>query len=189
MLSQLREKAQLTDGIFTLLGSILESDHVHVYISGVSVVLVVQGVSEGGLVGPLCFPSFMDALPEALLEEGCGVGLGINMPQVWAHHSFKGTGTPDDTCTQQLIDTINSGGPLPDSSALSDAPQLEASALLALDRTAKIRLTVTLHADAPLLPSFTFGGTCKLLNVQCRWAYGLKVTPHCGAAKPMAQRH
>ena len=48
------------DGMLALLGSILEYDRVHVYISGASVVIVDQGVSKGGPIGPLPFPCFMD---------------------------------------------------------------------------------------------------------------------------------
>ena len=183
MLKQLREKALLTDGMFALLGSILEADHVHVYISGVSVVLVKQGVSEGGLIGPLCFPSFMDSLTQALQEADCGVGFGISMPGAWVNHTWKGAGTPEATCTRQLIDSINCGGLLPDSAALSMSPSLEASALLALDRTAKLRLAAILHADDPVLLSSSFGGAEKLLAVQTDWAYRWKVTPHCGGDK------
>ena len=142
-----------------------------------------QGVSEGGLIGPLCFNSFMDTLTTSLLSEGCGIGVGIDMPTQWASHNWKGIGIPDERITKQLVDAITAKEALPGAAALASCSTLEASALLALDRSAKFRIVSILHADDPLLLASSLGGAQKIQVLQADWAYRWKVTPHCGNDK------
>ena len=66
MLRELKLSVGIRDGMLALLGSIMDHDRVHIYLSGASVVCVVQGVSEGGLLGPLAFPSYMETLTKEL---------------------------------------------------------------------------------------------------------------------------
>jgi hypothetical protein len=50
-----------------------------------------QGVNQGGLVGSLAFPRYMDTLVHTLAERDCGVGMGICMPTAeWAGMTWRG---------------------------------------------------------------------------------------------------
>ena len=62
MLKNLEQDAGMCDGMYGLLGSILQHDRVHVNICGSTIVVVEQGVAEGGVIGPLAFPSYMEGL-------------------------------------------------------------------------------------------------------------------------------
>ena len=102
MIVRLAQDAGIQDGILALIGSALELDRIHVSISGHSVVLMEQGVPEGGLLGPLAFPSYMNSLTQALEAEGCGVGLGICVPDVWKPHEWQGRGCPVQSTVEEL---------------------------------------------------------------------------------------
>eukprot|EP00959_Pyramimonas_sp_CCMP1952_P116182 2428827-Pyramimonas_sp.AAC.1 len=73
----------------------MASDTIHLDFNGVAIVLIDQGIAEGGTMGPLTFPLYMDSLPEALHKAGCGVGVGARIPRIWAGRQWRGTGTPD----------------------------------------------------------------------------------------------
>ncbi|CAK0888450.1 unnamed protein product, partial [Prorocentrum cordatum] len=104
----------------------------HVNINGVAVVVVWQGISEGGAGGPQFLPCYMDGLPRASHAAGLGVGLGVRGDMVGTIRS-----------------ALQEGSQLPPGAALAADPDLEASALLALDRSAPRRLVAIPHADDP----------------------------------------
>ena len=74
LLVLLGQGPQVHDGMFELLANCLESDLVHVWCSGQSVITVVQGVPEGGSLGPLCYNLLPDSLVRRLEHEGHGLG-------------------------------------------------------------------------------------------------------------------
>ena len=183
MLVELSETAKIRDGMFALLASIMELDIVVVQISGASMVLVWQGVSEGGLLGPLAFPSFMDTLTRDLLAKGCGVGLGVSMPEAWSTHAWVGSGTPDLQVATGIAQAIRSNAQLPSVQSLQESPDLEASALKALDITSTTTLPNILHADDPVLLASSYGEACRILVVMQNWAFRMKTSPHVGPGK------
>ena len=46
--------------------------------------ILAQGIAEGGTIGPFTFPARMDTWRETLASEGCGFGIGVHVPQAWA---------------------------------------------------------------------------------------------------------
>ena len=66
---------EIRDGMFELLASILESDSVHIWLSGVSEILVLQGIGEGGNIGPLCYNLLPDSLVRRLESKRLGFGV------------------------------------------------------------------------------------------------------------------
>ena len=183
LLQQLHDKAGLRDGMFGLLSSILEQDRVHVNISGNTVLLVVEGVAEGGLIGPLAFPSYMEGLTELLVSNGCGVGLGVQIPSQWGSHVWRGSGAPDPVVAKAILACLRDGGPLPPQEDLAQSPTLEASALKALDDHAPMKLAAVLHADDPVLLSSSFGGATLIQELMAQWAWKHKAHPHTGIGK------
>ena len=80
-----------------------------------------------------------------------GVGIGVRVPGLWMHHCWRGCGTPIEALARQLQRDIARGTNLPSSATLESWPDLEASALSAMDALAPRRLAIILHADDPLL--------------------------------------
>jgi hypothetical protein len=178
MLHELSKSAGIRDGMLALLGSMLEHDQVHVHISGNSIVIVLQGVSEGGLIGPLAFPTFMDTLTKQLVDQGCGVGLGIQMPIAWQGFAWSGKGTPDSQVTKELAVALRAGSALPSPGDLAASACLEASALEALDATARFRFAAILHADDPVVLASSLGAAGKAQQIVADWSYRVKAYPH-----------
>ena len=139
MIKEIHQHAGNSDGMLALFGSIFDHDRFHVYISGASVVCISQGVSEGGLIGPLSFPSYMDTLTRNLLKEDCGVGIGIRMPREWELMQWESRGIPVVELTQKLVVALKTKSALPTVAELVASIDLEASALRALDKTATVR--------------------------------------------------
>ncbi len=183
MLLELATTARVQDGILSVLGSMMEQDHIYVFISGGSVVTMRQGVAEGGLLGPLAFPSYMDTLVQALVAGDCGVGLGIKVPDEWSQHQWVGNGAPDAQIVEQLLGAINRGSALPSSTQLAASSRLEASALRVLDKLANIRLAAVLHADDPVLLASSYGEAEEVQGILAQWAFRFKATPHVSTSK------
>ena len=183
LLHRLREQAGVSDGMLALLGSMFEKDIIHVNFNGVETVPVTQGIAEGGTVGPLTFPSYMDTLAQDLLVAGCGAGVGIRMPPAWSGHRWAGTGEPSQGQTMHLLHALATRAPLPPPKALLQDPTLEASALAALDAAAPRRIGALLHADDPALLASSWGGARRSLQVLADWAYRWKASPHTKASK------
>ena len=173
LLCSLHARAGIRDGCFALLSSILAEDNVHVHFNGSAAVLVHQGISEGGTIGPLTFPIYMEELTQELLAAGMGVGVGIQMPGEWQEHVWSGAGSPHPGLVQRLRDAIRGGGALPTPATLAAWPQLEASALAALDGLAPRRLVAILHADDPVLLASSWGNAQALWVKPCPATAGL----------------
>ena len=169
--------------MLALLDSMLASDVVHVNFNGVETVGITEGIAEGGSLGPLAFPVYIDSLAEALHRAGCGVGLGVRIPEPWTRHHWVGTGTPDADVTANLLSALRQGGPLPAVADLVADACLEASALAALDLAAPRRLAAILHADDPVLLTSTRGAAQRSLQVYDDWAHAWKASPRTNSSK------
>ena len=110
LLDLLGSGPRLHNGIFELLASILASDSVHVWQSGISVVKVLQGIPEGGSIGPSCYNILPDSLVRLLEEANLGLGLGTPMPELWQEHSWSGHGHPDASIVANLRGRLRGAG-------------------------------------------------------------------------------
>ena len=125
----------------------------------------------------------MELLTASLRDAGCGVGIGIKMPAQWQGHVWQGYGTPDTVQASAIADALKRGDVLPSQEELAFSPDLEATALLALDWSAEYRLVAVLHADDPVLLASSLGGAQTVQTVFAKWAFRYKTTPHCSSAK------
>ena len=107
LLNELFDVPQIRGGAYAELESILAQDDVHVWLSGISQILVSQGIPEGGCLGPLFYPLTPNSLMSALAEAGCGFGLGVQMPQAWIGYTWRGDGTPID----HWVESAKGGAP------------------------------------------------------------------------------
>ena len=146
-----QDHAGVRGGIWALQCSMLEWDLVQVCIGAVSTVSVVEGVTEGSVLGPMGFTIWFDSLARFLCARGHGVAVGAMVPQRWLGFSWSGIGCPSVARTSELVHAIKAGLPLPSQQDLRACSTLEASALRALDQTAAMRLALVLHAEDPVI--------------------------------------
>jgi len=170
-------------GCAALVASILEWDDILVTAGGISVVQAQQGIPEGGKLGPFGYCLIPDDLARALVDKCFGIGTGIEMPLCWKAHSWQGVGTPVPQLVDKIVGALRNGQPLPHANLLSLHPNLEASALRALDLTAPSRVPVVLHADDPFFVASSWGAMQLMLDFVGQWAYQQKVAFHVGRAK------
>ena len=149
MLDLLHTGPKVHDGMFELMASMLESDSVHIWLSGRSVVLVTQGIPEGGSLGPLCYNLLPDDLVRRLEAQGLGFGVDANIPAAWRSHTWAGDGVPDYGIVANLRAKLRAGVDLPPAGLLALWPDLEASASRALDLESSLRVPCLFHADDP----------------------------------------
>ena len=162
----------LSGGALHLLGDILDSDSVSVGFGGFSVVPVLEGLPEGGCLGPLLYPLIPNSLTRVLLHEKCGVALDAALPKAWKDHQWSGQGVPQMSLVARILDALHADAQLPSSSALQAYPDLEASAARALDLRDPGRLAILLHADDPVLLASSWGELCRMILMIERWAPG-----------------
>jgi len=175
-------RAGISDGSWSLLASILSFDRVVVTIGGHTVIVVEQGISEGGLVGTFAFNLLPDELVRDLLSNDHGIGVDIQMPPAWQDYIWQGCGTPNAGLVEAVHQALQSGMGLPTVELLASYAELEASALRALDRTATLRVVAALHADDPVLLDSSLGGAQSILDRASRWAWKKKTafSTNCG---------
>jgi len=87
-------------------------------------------------------------------------------------------GTPCPETVSQLVEKIKKGRSLPAAAELGRSPELEASALRALDVLASPKLAALLHADDPLLWGSSRGEIQNTVNCISRWAGMVKAEFH-----------
>ena len=109
-------------------------------------------------MGTLTYAVVPNNMVKALLAQDAGIGLGGQMPLAWQRRSWVGNGTPNASTVHQLAHAIKEGSALPSAEALGSNPELEASALKALDLIAPHRLAAVLHADDPVFLESSRGG-------------------------------
>ena len=129
----LHKEVGIGHGMLELMASILESDEVHIWLSGFSTVCVKQGVPEGGNVGSLCYNVLPDSLVRKLEAKSLGLGVVEEMPAAWRDHWWQGCGVPCDSLISHLRDRIRGRGCLSSAEVFSAHAVLEASAARALD--------------------------------------------------------
>ncbi len=173
----------IRDGALALLGSMLESDEVEVWLSGRSRVQVVQGIPEGGSLGSLGYNLLPDTLIRTLEGDGHGIGLFMQVPVAWKDHAWCCVGSPVDAVVVDLRARLRFGGPLPPSQLLKVWPHLEASAARALDLESEARLACMFHADDPIFFASSQGAMQLLLDAVSAWAQGVGAAFDVGPQK------
>ncbi|CAE7805313.1 unnamed protein product [Symbiodinium necroappetens] len=168
-----------------LLGDILKEDHVVVWYSGFSDTIITSGIPEGGCIGPFGYPVFLDSLVREILAEGGGLGVGWHIPPVWQGRVWSGHGNHNPALVSMLKGVLQHGDSalLPSIALLDDDPDLEASALQALNDSAPWRIAAILHADDPVLLGCSRGALQQSLNLLARWAFRHKAAFHVGEKK------
>ena len=183
LLNLLHSGPHIRDGMLSLLGSILHSDQVHIWLSGRSEVMVKQGVPEGGNVGPLCYNLLPDTLVRRLEDKRLGFGIIDQMPSAWCDHSWAGDGYPDVNLVACLAGRISGSGSLPSANLLKQSSTLEASAAMALDIVAPARIPCMFHADDPGFFASSKGGLQLIVNEVEAWSKECGAKFHTGPNK------
>ena len=178
----------IQDGMFELLASILESDSVNVWLSGVSEVPICEGVPEGGTIGPRFYNLLPDSLVRRLEAKQLGFGLVDRMPSAWLGHQWQCDGIPDENLVTMLRERIISSAHLPSAHVLSQHSTLEASAARALDLLSKVRVPCWFHADDPVFVSSSRGGLQQILDEVVGWAASCGADLHVGSTKTVCMR-
>ncbi|OLP92937.1 hypothetical protein AK812_SmicGene25199 [Symbiodinium microadriaticum] len=172
-----------------LLADILRHDTVVIWHSGYSEATVSQGIPEGGTLGPFGYPVLLDTLVRELLAHNCGLGVGWVIPDVWKGRLWSGLGQPDPALVALLMSALRSASPnalLPSAKLLDENPNLEASALQALNDVAPLRIAAILHADDPVLLGCCRWSLQKSLDILANWAFKHKASFHVTEKKTVA---
>ena len=146
-------------------------------------VVVAQGILEGGCLGPLLYPLTPNSLMMELQAAGCGFGLGVVMPQAWLDYVWRGDGSPVDHWVESARSGLRGVVALPPKEALAAKPDLEASCARALDLEAPMRIAVIFHADDPVFLNCSRGATLSTLAVLESWGTRDTARLHTGAGK------
>ena len=118
---------------FISLCSAFAWDEVAFFSSGVSSVCLNQGLPEGGTLGTTTYTTLPDSFIKRLEAKGHVYGINKQVPPVWAAHTWRGFGSPSEELVLRLLHDLSSGNVLPSEESLSTWPNLEASALKAMD--------------------------------------------------------
>ena len=160
----------VSGGVLHLLGDALASDLVSVFFGGFSVLPVLEGLPEGGCLGPILYPLIPDSLSQIMAREKCGVAIRPDLPANWESHRWSGQGVPQPHLVASLLHDLNTRRHVPDSSELQADPDLEASAARAIDLRDQNRLCLLLHADDPVFLASSWGELCRMVLMIERWA-------------------
>ena len=172
------QEAGIDGGCLASLCSILEDDEVAVWLSGCSKVRVASGIPEGGSLGPVCYTSLPNDLVRELKNGQVGIGIGITMPAAWRGYKWSGCGTPIDSVVDTLVGALRQDRALPSTKLMKGFPDLEASALRALDLTAPRRVAAVLHCDDPVFLASSRGALQHTLNTIASWCFRSKARMH-----------
>lgn len=187
LLAFLAHDVGVRDGMLSLLGNIFSWDEVVVECSGRSVARIMQGIPEGGLLGPLGYTQLPNSLVKELENKGLGLGtfLRVPLPMCWQGHAWKGQGMPCPRKVEELVDCLKRGAvtALPSRAQLEGDNNLEAAALQALDVLATRRLVALLHADDPFFLGSSKGALQRYTEVLASWSYNFKAEFHVGVDK------
>ena len=94
MLVILADGAAIHGGSMAQLHSIFVRDDIVIRNSGDSLVGISAGIPGGGNMGTLAYVALLDTLVKLLEHGGHGVGLGVEIPNVWAGRYWCGSGPP-----------------------------------------------------------------------------------------------
>ena len=170
LLCMLHDISGVRDGSFLLLDSFLGHDSIVVRQGGHSVIIVEEGLPEGGTLGPLTYPLVPDSLARRLSDANCGVGMSFLCPDVWSGRQWNGAGTPVDSWVNELLVGYRLGARLPSFNDLSASPDLEASALRALELADGKRAASLFHADDPIFLSSSRAEMQRMIEIMSAWA-------------------
>ena len=183
LLALLASGPKLHGGAMALLVSIFQQDLVVVRQSGDTEVVVHNGIPEGGTMGTLTYTVLPDSLIKELQQGQHGVGWGYALPESWVGRQWVGSGVPQQALVQKLVADLRHGGPLPGAVLLDNFPDLEASALRALDLAAPVRVVAILQADDPVLLGSSRGALQAVVDKLGSWAVRHRAIFHTGANK------
>ena len=184
LLLQVQNNSGLRAGCMTLLDDILSRDDVVLPLSGGrSWVRVVEGLPEGGSIGPLTYPSLPDSLTRLLQQHMCGFASTMYVPAAWSKHRWVGSGTPCPDLVDWLLTRLRNGQELLSSAFLAQHPNAEASALRALDLLDDNRIIALFHADDPVFLASSVGELQRVLNLVSGWMHDHGAVFHVSGEK------
>ena len=189
LLCLLNKQAGLSGASLCLLASMFQLDVVIVGLGGPSAVEIRSGLPEGGVLGPATYTSLPESLTRLLEDNGLGIGLDPKIPEVWQGFIWTGGGNPDPSMIDTLHLRLTDGGRLPRRSQLANDPNLEASALAALDRSCSRRLVALLHADDPVFVASSAGQLQTCMNLVASWSLNHGARFHLGAEKTVTMNN
>ena len=174
---------QVQGGAFHLLSDILRLDVTLVPLSGMSIVFIIQGLPEGGVLGPILYPLIPDSLVRTLRSAGGGISIAPSIPQAWAAVQWSGVGCPQEDLVVACQKGLRGDAALPDATRLNSCPTMLASAAKALDRQSDRPLCALLHADDPVLFASSHGDMAAVLAIAAKWSWIHGALFHVGAGK------
>ena len=186
LLMLLQQNVHVDGGAYLLLHAMLTEDLVLLAFSGTSIIRVLQGIPEGGVIGPLLYNCLPDSLLRMLEGNHCGISTSFCIPACWSHMEWSGHGTPVDKAVSWLTDCIRANTALPDVDTLLLSPNLEASALRAMDLCDTLRTHTLIHADDPVFLSSSLGEMQRMMHIVANWSHAYKASFHVGSDKTVA---
>ena len=133
------------------------------------IVILMQGIPEGGVLGPWLYTKIPDVLIRRLREAGCGVRMGVEVPVAWQGCRWPVGGRVSPERVSHLQAMIEDGGVgLPSKETLEKNKDLSADALEALERAGARgvdggeewsgRRPCLVHCDDPFFLAASVGG-------------------------------
>ena len=174
---------RLQGGALHLLGSILLFDVAFVFLSGESVLLIEQGLPEGGVLGPILYLLLPNSLAVELKGARCGLGVNPVIPEAWQNVQWSGHGSPCNRLVETITAAIQNGEVLPTAGALAADTTLLASAARALDLLSPVVLCNLFHADDPIFLASSHGEMQRVLNLAAAWSWKHGAQFHSNSGK------
>ena len=162
---------RLQGGALHLLASILLFDVAFVFLSGASVLLIEQGLPEGGVLGPILYLLLPNSLTVELKNASCGFGVNPEIPDTWKNVQWNVRGSPCIKVREQLTSAIKNCAILPTAADLEADPIMLASAARALDLLSAMVVCCLFHADDPIFLASSYGEMQRLLNLAAAWSW------------------
>jgi hypothetical protein len=185
-----RPGVPLRGGALVAVAECLRWDEVVVGIGATSLVEVqLQGVPEGGVLGPWLYTKLPDVLIRRLRAAGCGVRMGTQVPPTWQGCRWPVGGRVTPTRAAHLETMLEAGGAgLPSRDTLERNQDLSADALEALERVGTAawqaaeppsqRLACLFHCDDPFFFAPTVGGMRQVMPHIEQWSGEYKQEEH-----------
>jgi len=184
ILMQAAERPALRGGYLALLDEMLAKDIVTVTLSnGRTTIVILDGLPEGGLLGPLLYPLLPDSLTRFLISHRCGCATDPWLPSCWVGRRWQGHGTPCQDLVGWLLPRLVSCEDLPSAAFLDAHADVEASALRALDLRDSGRICAVFHADDPVFLASSAGELQRVMNLVSVWMRLHGALLHVGAEK------